>query len=104
MPKDSQRSSEEVLCDICGTMIRARGLVSHMRKCEKQERLRIEQAELAEILQESAKTCEYYFFGAIDLCHLINMQIAAKSLVNLTNPCQVSSRQLQQLYVDFSDG
>ncbi|KAG1856505.1 hypothetical protein C8R48DRAFT_749127 [Suillus tomentosus] len=29
---------------------------SHMRKCEKQERLRIEQAELAEILQESAKT------------------------------------------------
>ncbi|KAG1826427.1 hypothetical protein EV424DRAFT_1600316 [Suillus variegatus] len=56
MPKDSQRSSEEVLCDICGTMIRARGLVSHMRKCEKQERLRIEQAELAEILQESAKT------------------------------------------------
>ncbi|KAG1904847.1 uncharacterized protein F5891DRAFT_1126584 [Suillus fuscotomentosus] len=75
MPKDSQRSSEEVLCDICGTMIQAHGLVSHMRKCEKQERLRIEQAELAEILQESAKTREYYFFGAIDL-HMSSYQYA----------------------------
>ncbi|KAG1838876.1 hypothetical protein F4604DRAFT_1691462 [Suillus subluteus] len=69
MPKDSQCSSEEVLCDIYGVMIQACGLVSHMRKCKKQERLRIEQTELTEILQESSK-------------------IVTKSLANLTSPYQ----------------
>jgi len=55
LPEKRQRSSESTHCNICGLEVRTRGLTSHLKKCEKQDREQREDEQLADLIQIAEK-------------------------------------------------
>ena len=61
MPK-AQRQSEDVECSICGVTVRSRGLISHIKKCEREEREKREDEEIERIIHREAQNKRKYWF------------------------------------------